>query len=135
MTTGWLITLGYVSGATYVLSRQSAEAFLYEAAFDTARHEEDILSYAEQAKYCPRKDEFDNSLRDYAHKFSQMDDLTIGIKAIRDRAGDVVETSILLLASGGGLSRAMKECTRRAYVRLLMEQMHFRGLDIQVSVT
>jgi len=39
-----------------------------------------------------------------------------------------------IMASGGGIYRAFKEHAARAFVRLCVEYMHTKNIDIRVSV-
>lgn len=38
------------------------------------------------------------------------------------------------LASGGGVERRLKEATRRAVCRLLIEEMHHKGIEVNMRV-
>lgn len=57
-------------------------------------------------------------------------DATIRIQ--RDEDGDLM---VYQSASGGGIQRDIKERYRRAFIRLIIEHMHAKDMDINVSVS
>lgn len=131
--TGWHITLGYASSYGEARTREGAEQLLETLAYEVADHILDILDEVKRTNVS-REDEDGVQLFTYARKYQIRDDSFITISTVTNAVGDVVETSIVLLASGGGISRTMKEHLHRAYCRLLMMEMHRHGLDIQISV-
>lgn len=135
MAIGWLITLGYTSGYGTSLSRTEAEGKFYDLALETAGHVVDIAREAvHSGPNVPLMDEDGLTLHDYALHMAKFQDGSLRLETVSGSDGRIVETSVFMMASGGDKSRQMKEAVRRAYLRLLMEAMHFHGLDIQVSV-
>lgn len=69
----------------------------------------------------------ESSVTEYAACYKNSTDLTIEV--LED------ERIVRQIASGGGESRKIKECLRRAFIRLIMKKMHEFNMDINVIVT
>jgi len=67
---------------------------------------------------------------EYIALYASDQDLTI--TRLIDPASGRIEW--MLSASGGGDGRAVKERSRRAFVREVMQRMHAQGLDVSVVV-
>lgn len=66
----------------------------------------------------------------YAEPYRHREDLTL---TVHEPVGDV-EGSIDQLASGAGEGRAIKEAVRRAFVRLVIQDMHKQRMDVTLVV-
>jgi hypothetical protein len=66
-------------------------------------------------------------LHEFAEPFKERQDLTI-------KAYDESET-VYLIASGGNVERDVKEILRRAFCRLLIEDMHRQGVEVNLHVS
>ncbi len=66
------------------------------------------------------------SINEYGKKYNTMDDLTIRF--------DDTEYQIRQYASGSGLSRTLKEHLRRAFIRLIIREMHMMHIEINITV-
>jgi hypothetical protein len=76
-------------------------------------------------------------LTDYVGAFFHRKDLTIefvepGHPMWND---EYPRPFIHMMASGGDPARTMKEHTRRAFLRLIMADMHRQGMDISITVS
>ena len=116
--TCYLIQLGYNSG----FSRRTGS----ETAWDTVknlatviRNNPDAIAAEVMRVEDARKDE----LAEHCERFATDKDLTI------------MENAIMLLASGGGRARRLKEMTRRAFCRLLIGRAHALGIEVNLTVS
>jgi len=128
--TGYHITIGYLSGADKgeaweVLKREVAELCAEPAiiAHELLRHGMDVNRVREYAE----------AYRSFSPETGRTEDSTLVIKE-RDLDDEESEPQVMQLASGGGRSRTLKEATRRAVCRLLLERMHRRGIEININV-
>jgi len=123
--TGYHISLGYMSSC----SSNGNWQFLKDLANNITRKEllDEYLKY-DDITTC---EDGCCHIDDFIEKFFTRDDNTISF--IEDVDEDE-QPQIMLLASGGGLSREMKEGTRRAFCRLLMMKAHKARVEITINV-
>lgn len=73
-------------------------------------------------------------LKEYGEAFVQeQEDLTIRFKDA-DPNDEDSEPQIVMYASGGDPSRSLKESVRRAYIRLVLQEMHSKQMEINIQV-
>jgi hypothetical protein len=71
-------------------------------------------------------DKYGNAYKDYK-------DLTISIYDETNSEGEK-NRYIIQMASGGGVEREIKEHFRRAFCRLIMKEMHYNCMEINIRV-
>jgi hypothetical protein len=130
MSTSYYIEIGYNSG----FSSQIIDEWhmLKDVAIAICDHPERIAEEA-IAFGAPRTLEGED-LFAYAHSYATREDLTISFVESKDEYGKP-DCFILQCASGGGASRILKEHLRRAFCRLVLYEMHRRGIEITIRVT
>lgn len=122
--TGYYISVGYNARAG-----ASVKAGLWqelkEAALDLCEHYERIALEAHRLEsgYSVA------ALAEYAELYHSRADATIQFLEPPDE-----EPQIMQLASGGGLGRDMKEALRRAFARLLIQEMHKKRIEVNLVV-
>lgn len=121
MATSWHIIPGYNGWSIYG-EDEVAEILAEEA----RRVADDTIALRNEAyRLAPSSNGIrENEMIEYCAKFMTRDDATVTI----------APGEVYLLASGGGRGRDIKHFTRRAFVRLLLEAMHARGLEINITV-
>jgi hypothetical protein len=107
----------------------SAWEYVYEQALNICAHPEWIADEA-RAFDAPNGTD-DETLMDYARAFESRTDLTITFHPAVDDA----QPYIHMYASGGMPSRALKEYTRQAFIRLLLRAAHREGIDLSIRVS
>lgn len=113
---GWHISIGYSGGE---FTEEEAWEALKEEALELAELHELIAHEAvDESDPVPNFDQIDELLP-YAERYSSGDST---MQIIEDR-----DPQVILLASG---QDPLKIRVRRSFVRLLMERMHKRGIDI-----
>lgn len=123
--TGYHIRLGYNANS----DNADNWPILEKAAFDLCEHP--IRLYNEAVDFgCPQQ--LDGAyLSNYAEAYKQHEDATITI----DEGTDIDNPpQIMILASGGAPGRTFKEHLGRAFCRLLLIEMHRRGIEISITV-
>lgn len=129
MATSYRIAPGYDSGAsTDVCMAERNETFLRlarEVADDPRRLVQEALAFGTPAWGDPGE-----SIAEYAEAFHTRDDLTLQF----DYDAEAEKPLVRMCASGGNPARALKEHLRRAYIRLLVAEMHRAGLEVNVYV-
>jgi len=81
-----------------------------------------------------RDPKFNEKIFDYAKNYNNHTDLTI--KIVDQKSDDIGnrERYIAQLASAGGYSREVKEILRRAFCRVVLREMHKKGMEVCISV-
>jgi len=124
--TGYHIYIGYNSGLTGQ-ERASAFEVLKAVVGELRRSPLRIVDEAlrEHETYSA------DVLRDYAKQYApDCEDATIRVlEPANDQPGQIMQ-----LASGGGEGREIKELMRRAFARLLIMEMHRKGIEVSFSV-
>jgi hypothetical protein len=127
--TGYTITIGYLSGAVTQHDADIAWEYVHDRALDICAHPEWIV---DEARAFDAPDIMrDEALVDYARAFQNRTDLTITFHP----AVDDERPYIHMYASGGMPSRALKEYTRQAFIRLLLRAAHREGIDLSIRVS
>jgi hypothetical protein len=126
MSTSWRIEMGYGEGDWEDLK---------QAALDICNLWERILGEA-LAYDAPLTLDGEN-IGLYCIAFKERRDLTIEfIEPGHPMWNDEYPRPFIhMMASGGDPARTMKEHTRRAFLRLIMADMHKQGMDISVVVS
>jgi len=75
-----------------------------------------------------------SELKEYAQSYKDQNDVTIKIVERTDSDGKAIN-SIDQLASGGGIERKIKEHFRRAFCRLVLNEMHANNMEININVS
>lgn len=124
--TGYVISLGYQSGYSRLLAQLHDDLWpmLRNAALAICANP---VRLADEAVNFGAPEVLDGErLMDYARQYEKRGDATIIF--------DEEQRCIRQLASGAGASRTLKEHMRRAFIRLLMAEMHRQGIEISVLV-
>lgn len=131
MATGYHLSLGYCSG----FSKSQCQA----KAWDTftqwvATMRENTRAIAEEtSRLEPSLNAHD--VWSVAKTFAaSAEGCTLTVIDKVDEHGDP-SRSVMLMASGGGEYRVIKEATRRAFCRLALEAMHREGIELNISVS
>jgi hypothetical protein len=126
MSTGYTIELGYGDGTWQDLK---------DTALELCEHP--ILIATEALEHGAPNELEGETLYGYAEAFKHRTDLTIEfIEPGHPFWRDTYEQPFIhMMASGGDPARTMKEYVRRAFLRLLMADMHRRGMEISVRVS
>jgi len=72
----------------------------------------------------------DEEIREYLDAYSKAEDLTLREKTDEETG----KPYLLLLASGGGESRKIKEALRRAFCRRIIWEAHKQGIEVSLIV-
>jgi len=123
--TGYYIRLGYNSGYSSEYSKEQYEEQLLTSINELCIHTHRVVS--EVLRLEPTWDS--SLLEQYTKSYGEKKDLTLTIA--RDEEGELV---INQCASGGEVARKIKESLRRAFCRLIMEEMHKKGIEVSVTV-
>lgn len=123
MATGFLIEIGYISGATTDCDQNEAFSILVDIA---SKH--NITFWEEHIKRLPdtvriMRDENLSPIVDYCNQYS----------AERGNPMTILETAVYLSCSGGGQSRKMKEIVAMMFCRILMERMNNYGIPLSIT--
>lgn len=122
--TGYRISIGYNSRAGLRV-REGLWAELKKAALSLCAHPERI---AEEVRlFEPSYSEVE--LEEYERAYQESRDLTV---MFYERPEE--EPYIMQLASGGGIGRDIKEACRRAFARLIIQEMHRKRIEIDLVV-
>ena len=78
-------------------------------------------------------------LREFSLSYKDCEDSTITIIEPnplnpKGNAADLIRCEIVQYASGGGDEREVKELLRRAFCRLVLKEMHKRGMEVNILV-
>ena len=121
--TGYIISLGYQSGYSRN-ARDDLWAILRNAALAICA---DPVRLANEAVSFGAPELLDGErLMDYARQYEKREDATIMF--------DDEERCIRQLASGSGAPRILKEHMRRAFIRMVMAEMHRQGIEVNILV-
>lgn len=138
MATGWSIRIGYISGSSTKMD--SDDAFKHMMKFAKSLMHNPQAIYDEcKAFDCPDTEpDLGYNLMDVCETFS-LPYLEGGPASIHDepdefekKHADDFVPYIHVMASGG--MRHIKEETRRAFVRLILKEMHKIHVDVSISV-
>jgi hypothetical protein len=122
--TGYEITVGYNSAQ----SKDDVSDTLAHVVSELRKNQSAIKDEVVRVEG-PWKGE--ESLDDYAAMYLPAnEDATFKVR--KDEDG---HTLVYQCASGGGESRALKEAMRRAFSRLVIQEMHKRGMEVNLNVT
>lgn len=128
--TGYHISIGYLSGD----DNDKAWAMLKRIVADLCAKPEVIAEEAMAFGMRPETaKEYAESYRSFSLETGRTEDSTLVVKE-RDLDDEDSYVQIMQLASGRGVSRTNKEAMRRAVCRILMREMHKRGLEININV-
>lgn len=119
MATGFVIEPGYQSGS---LGTQDGWEILKLCA-------KDVVAYPEEFKK--------EVIRFMRHPPSDLDEYIAIYKADAGNplaVGSNADCRISISASGGGVSRTIKEHVANAFCRMIMEKMHSHGCHVSISV-
>ena len=130
--TGYYIEIGYLSGYSDESCREKAWGELKAVVAKLREQPEAIV------KECLRLEsgmglKARGELRDFAERYhARFQDATISIEEPKyDKNGFISQ----LASSGeGDWERSMKERVRRAFCRLVIEEMHCRGIEVNLTV-
>lgn len=118
--TSYLLEVGYNSS----FGREEAEEKL-KIAVDKLRNDPDRLIAEVRRLDGDLEPDCDVPFAEYARLYSSDEDLTIRHDG---------EHRYIQMASGGGIGRSIKEAFRRAFCRLILEDMHREGVEINIGV-
>lgn len=121
--TGYHLSVGYISG--YSAGQDRSQAWEVMKEIVARLRQEPGLIAAEAARIEP-------GTLDECLEFAQNYHPSVGDLTVVVREGDPQE--VAQSASGGGCERAMKEKLRRAFSRLVIEQMHRHGFEVNLNV-
>lgn len=124
--TGYYIESGYQSGC----SREEAWEEIKRITNYLCEHPSLIAEEALNFRAPAIAD--DETILEFALKYKERTDLTIRI--IEDEVDGEDRRHVVQYASGGGQSRVMKEHLRRAFCRLVLTEMHRRGMEVNITV-
>lgn len=125
--TGYHISIGYNSTLNHVERTGKAWEALKETVSQLRTRTNAIV--AEVLREQPNLGPVD-VLVEYAETYGQDVDRTLTIiEATDDRPAEIMQ-----LASGGGDARDIKEAMRRAFSRLVIFEMHKRGIEVNFHV-
>ncbi len=128
--TGYHISIGYLSDG----DKDEAWAALKEVVAALCAEPSRIAVEAVRYGMRPNQaEEHAEAYRSFSPKTGRTEDSTLVIKE-RDFEDEDSYPQVMQLASGGGESRVLKEAMRRAFCRLALEEMHKRGLEININV-
>lgn len=126
MATGYTLELGYQSGYS---SHADAWEALKAYALYLCDHPAEIY---DEARKFGAPDALDGErLMDYAARYHGAVDLTL---VIQDPEGDE-KGHVYQCASGGAPARVLKEHLRRAFCRLVIAEMHRKGIEVNLTVS
>ena len=120
MTTGYRIELGYNAN----LDMDDIEAWEYVEAAALR------MISAEAMEYGAPEVLDGEPLANYAYAFKERKDLTITFQKSSDGI-----PYIHMYASGGDPGRTLKAHTRRAFIRLLLQEAHRKGIELNITVS
>lgn len=124
--TGYHITIGYNSAGDRRKAFETLKAVVQDIRTDSERL---IREVWREKQYPHQRDR--ETLKEYAEMYllpARDHTLTI-IEPHDDEPGQIMQ-----LASGGGESRDIKEELRRAFSRLVILEMHRRGIEVNLVV-
>lgn len=125
MMTGYHISLGYNSGYSGDGTWEKVKAIIASVTPEELRQE--YLDYETVVKYADGEETY--LLEDFVEKHFKREDATI------QYVGDMDDNpQIMLLASGAGDCRTIKEGLRRAFCRLLLHKAHQEHIEININV-
>jgi hypothetical protein len=128
--TGYYIETGYQSGC----SREEAWEEIKRITRYLCDHPNLLVKEALEFRAPATAD--GETILDYANKYKEQNDLTCRIIEKQDKLDpDEQIQHVVQYASGGGASRTMKEHLRRAFCRLVMNEMHRKGMEVNVRVS
>lgn len=128
--TGYYIELGYQSGYSADFDLDEAWKEMKTVCGEICSRPERIADEAVRLG-APVEDD-GAEIYTYAQSYHNCSDLTI--KIVEKEKDGEKRRYIQQFASGGNPCRMMKEHLRRAFCRLMMEEMHKRGIEINISV-
>lgn len=131
--TGFYISAGYSS----TCDSDEVEQMMFKVGREIANDPQAIVNEMAINGSAPWRESDSEKLMEYARRFKEQQDLTIEFETeCPDYVSDKEEWTpqIKMLASGGGYHRIFKEESRRAFMRLLVNQMHRLGMDVNISV-
>jgi hypothetical protein len=123
MGTGYSITLGYQSGYSTCLDQDEAWQALVDCVQALRLQPERIVKEAQRLGAPAACEDHCCTLQQMAEAYSSNDDATLRINQ-RERY-------IYQLATG---DRTLKEHVRRAFCRLVIEEMHRQGIEVCLEV-
>lgn len=118
--TSFLLEIGYISGATYNEGAEGAWAELLQVVERVKRDKSNLWLWVRCHGICPQQDEVGNTLEAYVDQYTKEEFCPLSIR----------EDSVCVGCSGGGVSRTMKEHVARAFCRLVIDQMHAKGISV-----
>lgn len=128
--TGYHITIGYLSAADKDEAWRVLKGVVASLCADPTR----IAAEAGCFGMSPAvASEYAEAYRSFSSKNGRTEDSTLVILE-RDATTPESEPQVMQLASGGGFERGAKEATRRAFCRLVMNEMHKLEYEININV-
>lgn len=128
MGTGYLLSIGYLSGSGYKGESDKAWDELVNAVETLRLQPERIMAEARRLGADETCSEGCCTLRGMAEAYRENLDNHDGTLIIHAE-----EQTIMQLATGG--DRSLKEQVRRAFCRLVIEDMHRQGIEVCLEVT
>ncbi len=127
--TGYRITIGYLSGDSYKGTTDEAWEALKNAV--VSMRQSTLLAEFGIFNDTRMRAGIDCTATQLAGLMTHLRGSDASVKVIEDDG----DNAVVLLASGGDKSRSMKEAMRRAYIRVIMREMHRQGIEISVRVS
>lgn len=128
--TGYHISIGYQSGGP---DKEEAWEILKRVVLEICNRPHYLIDEAVRFGMQPREaHEYAGAYASACVEYAGTEDSTLRI--IEGPRAEGNPPQIMMLAGGSGESRTIKEAMRRAFCRTVMDEMHKRGIEININV-